>query len=50
MEKLFALPVRERIARAKYIPEDNLAEMDDIEKEIKEQIAEFSGEGGDADA
>ncbi|HHT46134.1 MAG TPA: V-type ATP synthase subunit A [Firmicutes bacterium] len=50
LEKLFALPVRERIARAKYIPEDNLAEMDDIKNEIKKQIAEFSGEGGDLDA
>ena len=35
--RTFALPVRERIARAKYVEEENLGELDDIEKEIKEQ-------------
>ena len=50
LEKLFALTVREQIARAKYVAEEALGELDDIEKEIKKQIAEFSGEGGDIDA
>jgi V/A-type H+-transporting ATPase subunit A len=50
LEKLFALPVRERIARAKYVPEENLGELDDVDNEIKKQIAELSGEGGEADA
>lgn len=50
LEKLFTLPVRERIARAKYVPEENLSELDDLDKEIKKQMAELSGEGGEADA
>lgn len=50
LEKLFALPVRERIARAKYVPEENLSELDEVEREIKKQVAALSGEGGEADA
>jgi V/A-type H+-transporting ATPase subunit A len=30
LEKLFSLPVRERIARARYVPEENLKELDNI--------------------
>ncbi len=50
LERLFALPVRERIARARYVPEDELKELDSIEQEIKGQIAEIAGEGGEEDA
>lgn len=39
------LPVREKIARSKYIDEDNLEEFDEIEKELKNQINEII-EGG----
>ena len=48
LEKLFALPVRDRIARAKYVPEEELAELDDIDEEIKKQVRQLSGEGGEA--
>ncbi len=38
LESLINLPVREDIAKAKYIPENQLQKFDDLEKEIKEQI------------
>ncbi len=50
LDRLFALPVRERIARARYVPEDQLQELDTIEAEIKTQVASIAGEGGDEDA
>lgn len=50
LEKLFAVPARERIARARYIPEDKIADMDEIKREIKEQLVPFAGEGGEEDA
>jgi V/A-type H+-transporting ATPase subunit A len=50
LEKLFSLPVRERIARARYVPEENLKELDNIKQQIKEQVASLAGEGGDEDA
>jgi V/A-type H+/Na+-transporting ATPase subunit A len=50
LEELFALPVRERIARARYVPEESLKELEGIKLEIKEQIASLAGEGGDEDA
>ncbi|MFO8192774.1 MAG: V-type ATP synthase subunit A [Bacillota bacterium] len=50
LEKLFSLPVRERIARIRYAPEENLKELDEVSREIKEQIASLAGEGGEEDA
>jgi V/A-type H+-transporting ATPase subunit A len=50
LDKLFTLPVRERIARAKYMPEENLAELDEINRTIKEQVSALIGEGGEDDA
>ncbi len=50
LDKLFSLPVRERIARIKYVPEDRLAELESIYGEIKEQTASLSGEGEEEDA
>lgn len=43
------LPIREKIARAKYIDEDKLEEFDKIEKELKNQINQII-EGGTLDA
>lgn len=45
-KKLENLPVRERIARAKYIPEENKEQILEIEKELKKQIEELISEGG----
>ena len=50
LERIFALPVRERIARAKYVPEEKLAELESIGREIIAQVASISGEEGDDDA
>jgi len=47
LSKLLALPVRERIARAKYTPEEQLGTFDQIEAEIKEQVARVTAEGGE---
>ncbi|HSW35225.1 MAG TPA: V-type ATP synthase subunit A [Candidatus Limnocylindrales bacterium] len=48
LEQLFALTVRERIARAKYIPETELATLTGIAEEITAQLATLAGEGGGA--
>ena len=40
------LPVRERIGRAKYIPEDSLAYFDEIESELAAQAGELINRGG----
>lgn len=50
LEKLFTLPVREQIARAKYVDEADLAELDEVEREIREQVAALSGGGEEEDA
>jgi len=47
LEKLFSVPVKERIARARYMPEEDIEEMENIKSEIKEQIGSFAGEGGE---
>ncbi|MCX6554821.1 MAG: V-type ATP synthase subunit A, partial [Candidatus Aminicenantes bacterium] len=39
MDELTKLPVLERIARAKLIPEERIAELDQIRSEVEEQIA-----------
>jgi V/A-type H+-transporting ATPase subunit A len=51
IEELLALPVRERIARAKYVQEDELDQLyDRIEQDIKDQIDGLiaQGTGGDS--
>ena len=48
LDALFTLPVRERIARAKYVAEEDLAGLDNIDEEIKKQVGQLSGEGGEA--
>jgi len=45
-KKLENLPVRERIARAKYIPEEDKEQILEIEKELKKQVEELTSEGG----
>ena len=43
--KVSSLPVRERIGRAKYIPEDNLQEFDKIASELNDEMSALT-EGG----
>jgi V/A-type H+-transporting ATPase subunit A len=42
LKALLQLPVREQIGRSKYIEEADIAKFDDINKEIKRQIASLS--------
>lgn len=44
--EIINLPVRERIGRAKYIPEDRIAEIDAIMDEMNEQMEALVPEGG----
>ena len=37
-EAIISLPVKEKIGRAKYIPESNIKELDDIDKEITDTL------------
>ena len=46
LEKILELEVRDRIARSKYIPEEELVKMDDILVELKESIDKLISEGG----
>lgn len=46
LSEVINLPVRERIGRAKYIPEDNLAMFDDIESELATQANALINRGG----
>ena len=46
LEKILELEVSDRIARSKYIPEEELVKMDDILVELKESIDKLINEGG----
>ncbi len=46
LEKILELEVRDRIARSKYIPEEELSKMDDILVELKESVDKLISEGG----
>ncbi len=43
IEDLIEIPVREKIGRAKYIEESDMARFDEIEKELKSEIQELIG-------
>ncbi len=45
LSDVIGLPVREKIGRAKYIPEDQLAQFTEIENELAGQIAAIAEEG-----
>jgi V/A-type H+-transporting ATPase subunit A len=46
INKLFALPVRERIGRAKFVPEDDVKQnYDEIEAELDAQMGELTAKG-----
>ena len=50
MNKLFNLPVREQIARMRYLEEKDIAQIDKLEDTIKEQINGIIPVGGDSNA
>ena len=46
LDKVLKLPVRDRIARSKYISEEEISKMDDILVELKSEMNKLSSEGG----
>jgi len=47
IKKLFELPVREQIARMRYVKEEDLDSLDRLEAEIRSQITKIIPTGGD---
>jgi len=50
MQSVFNMQVRETIARMRYVEEKQIAQLDAIEAQIKEEIAGLIPIGGDSDA
>lgn len=50
LKELADLPVRDKIARMKYIPEENISEIADIKNELAESINQLISKGGILDA
>ena len=50
LKEISAMPVREKIARAKYLPEEELNKIDDISEEITKEIDNLISEGGISNA
>lgn len=46
LSEIISLPVRERIARAKYLPEEELSKIDEIKAELSSNIDELINKGG----
>jgi len=46
LSEVINLPVRERISRAKYIPETDIHTFDDIEAELRDQMGALISKGG----
>jgi V/A-type H+-transporting ATPase subunit A len=46
LKEIEHMSVRERITRAKYIPEDNISEIDEITQEIKTSMDKLISKGG----
>lgn len=46
LSEIISLPVRERIARAKYLPEAELSKIDEIKTELASNIDELINKGG----
>ncbi len=50
LSEISVLPVRERIARAKYLPEAELDKIDEIERELINEVDNLISKGGASDA
>ena len=50
LKEISEMPVREKIARAKYIPESDLDKMNDILNEIENEVDNLISKGGSLDA
>lgn len=49
LRELINLPVREEIARMRYVEEANLTVLDDMENKIKEELSRLTAAGGEKD-
>ena len=45
LDDIMELPIREKIGRAKYIPENEIKSFDDLLDELKKEIVGLDGEG-----
>ncbi len=50
MNKVFNLPVREQIARMRYVDEKEIEQLDALEDQMKKEINALIPVGGDSDA
>ena len=50
LNKVLDMPIRDKIARSKYISEDQLSKIDEISKELTEETNKLIAEGGVLDA
>ena len=50
LKEVSEMPVREKIARAKYLPEEELNKIDDISEEITKETDNLISEGGISNA
>ena len=48
LSDVFALPVREQIGRAKYLPDSEMKRIEQIERALSSQSAALQDEGGEA--
>lgn len=46
LNEVLALPVRDKIARAKYVTQDNLGEIDQIKSELKDEVSHLINQRG----
>ncbi len=49
LERLFSLPVREKVTRMRYVPEEESGIFDEIHKDIETEINGLSKESRSAD-
>lgn len=50
LSEISTLPIREEIARAKYVPEEEIEKLDEISVRLTDTIDEMINKGGNADA
>lgn len=50
LDKILELPVRDKIARSKYIPETEMGKIEEISKELTKEVDNLISEGGVLDA
>jgi V/A-type H+-transporting ATPase subunit A len=49
LRELINAPIREEIARMRYVEESNLSSLDDLEDKIKDELSKLTEAGGEED-